>query len=79
MVYDKTCRHWMPRAKKTCLLLKGHKGCHRNASVWYCDTCNEPRTGFPAGRDSEAGVVSCFMCMLHDLKYMGQVKRRKHG
>jgi hypothetical protein len=71
------CGKYMPRAKRKCRLLAGHRGCCRNQSVWYCDTCNKPRTGFPAATEPEAGVVSCFMCMLPDNKYYGIIPGRR--
>jgi hypothetical protein len=70
------CGCWMPRAKTTCKRQHGHKGCHR-AKVWYCDACQRPVIGPPTGRDDEHCV--CFMCMLDDLKYYGQIPRRKRA
>jgi hypothetical protein len=44
-----------------CLLLKGHKGHHRNLSVWYCDICGKPQSCL-AYRDSD-GMAHCWMCV----------------
>jgi len=67
------CGKWMSRANKPCLLLVGHKGHCRHDSVWYCESCSKPRTGFPAARDPDIGWF-CFMCQLDTLKHYGMVK-----
>lgn len=63
-----TCNH--PTRNGTCRLDSGHKGQHRVAGVWCCDSCGRMRHGAPAAVSPDGefpgAMRFCIVCIRAD-------------